>query len=95
MNITCIEKHQKAYRPLFGEPVPMRVAVVEFDIPGEGVTTMTFSQRDDDGGDDWLADSRIGPNGFPVFIHGEGERSCSKQIAGPEIVSAITDFDFM
>lgn len=96
MNITCNEKHEKVYRPMFGgDPIPMAVAVVKFDIPGEGVTTMTFSQRNDDPEGMWLADSRIGPQGQPVFIHGEGERTCSKQIAGPAIVEAIEAQPFM
>lgn len=97
MEITCTEKYETTYRPMFGgDPIPMAVAVVKFDIPGDGITTMTFSQRNDDGGENlWLADSRIGPNGFPVFVHGVGERSCSKQIAGPEIVEAIEAMPFM
>ena len=96
MNITCTGVVHKSYRPLFAsEDIPMSVATVEFDIPGEGVTTMTFSHREDDPEDMWLADSRIGPMGEPVFIHGEGERTCSKQIAGDPIVSAIHDWGFM
>lgn len=90
MEIICTERRETAYWPMFGgTPVDMTVATVEFHIPGEGVTVMTFSHRADDPEDMFLADSRIGPNGFPVFVHGEGDRTCSKQIAGPEIVSAI------
>lgn len=96
MEITVTEKHEKHYYPMFGgEPIPMAVAVVKFDVPGDGVTTVTFSQRNDDPEGVWCADSRIGPNGFPVFVHGEGERTCSKQIANPEIVAIIEDFPFM
>jgi hypothetical protein len=95
MEIICVEKHEKVYRPLFGAPVLMCVATVHITIPGEGTTVMTFSERNDDPEDTWFADSRIGPNGFPYFIHGEGERSCSKQVAGPPIVEAIYDYPFI
>lgn len=90
MEIICTEKVAKVYRPMFGgEPIPMTVAIVTFDVPGDGITTMGFSHREDDPEDMWLADSRIGPNGYPHFVHGEGSRTCLKQIAGPQIVEAI------
>lgn len=83
-----------AHWPMFGgTPVAMTVATVEIDIPGDGVTTMTFSHREDDREGMWLADSRIGPNGELHFVHGAGERTCSKQIAGPKIVSAILSWE--
>lgn len=88
MEIICTDRHAAAYRPMFGgNLIPMEVATVTFDIPGDGKTVMTFSNRADE--NIWLADSRIGPGGFPVFVHGQGDRSCSKQIAGPQIVEAI------
>lgn len=89
MNITCVSRETKTYDPIFGTAISVEVAYVEFDIPGEGVTTMGFSHRTDDPEGMWLADSRIGPNGYPVFVHGEGDRVCDKQIAGPQIVEAI------
>ena len=89
MEITVTSRQDTAYWPVFGNAVAMTVAEVEFDIPGEGVTHMTFSHREDDPEGMWLADNRIGPNGFPVFVHGAGDRSCNKQIAGPQIVDAI------
>lgn len=90
MEITCLVREETAYWPLFSAAgIEMSVATVEFDIPGDGVTTMTFSHRADDPEGMWLADSRIGPNGEPHFVHGQGERSCNKQIAGPQIVEAI------
>ena len=96
MKIHCTEIRETAYWPLFSAAgIAMSVATVEFDIPGEGVTTMTFSHREDDPEDMWLADSRIGPNGMVFFSHGEGERTCTKQIAGPQIVQAIEDAKFV
>lgn len=96
MEIICTEVIETTYEPMFGgAPVPMSVAVVTFDIPGDGKTVMTFSHREDDPEGMWLADSRIGPGGFPVFVHGRGDRTCSKQIAGPEILAAIHDWGFM
>lgn len=89
MKITCTSRVLKMHVGLFGKSVPMQVATVEFDVPGDGVTTMVLSHRDDDPEGMWLADSRIGPDGFPHFVHGEGERTCSKQIAGEEIVAEI------
>jgi len=89
METTVISREDTAYWPLFGNAIAMTEAVVEFDIPGEGVTTMTLTHREDDPEGVWCADSRIGPNGFPVFVHGRGERSCSKQVASPELVSLI------
>ena len=93
MQINTIVREDTAYWPLFGNPVAMTVATVEFDIPGDGVTTMTFSHREDDPEGMWLADSRIGPDGFPHFVHGAGERTCNKQIAGPEIVASILGWE--
>ena len=90
MEIICTDRHAAAYRPMFGgDLIPMEVATVSFDIPGDGKTVMTFSHRADDPDGMWLADSRIGPGGFPVFVHGPGDRTCNKQIAGPQIVEAI------
>lgn len=90
MKITCTSRQDTAYWPMFSAAgIAMTTATVEFDIPGDGVTTMTFSHREDDEDGMWLADSRFGPNGQIFFSHGDGDRSCSKQIAGPEIVAAI------
>jgi hypothetical protein len=93
METTTIVREETAYWPLFGNAIAMTTATVEFDVPGDGVTTMTFSHREDDPEGMWLADSRIGPNGFPVFVHGAGDRTCSKQIAGPEIVASILGWE--
>ena len=90
MEIICTARQDTAYWPMFSAAgIEMTTATVEFDVPGDGVTTMTFSHRADDPEGMWLADSRFGPDGFPHFSHGEGERTCNKQIAGPEIVAAI------
>lgn len=90
MEIICTERREAAYWPMFSAAgIEMTVATVEFHIPNEGVTTMGFSHRADDPEGMWLADSRIGSNGFPHFVHGEGARDCNKQIAGEPIVAAI------
>lgn len=87
MEINVIDVHTTTYRPLFSdEDIAMTVAYVRF--PEHGIT-MGLSHREDDPEGMWLADSRF-DNGLPVFSHGEGDRSCSKQIAGDEIVAAIT-----
>jgi len=90
MEIICTLRQDTAYWPMFGGAgIEMTTADVDFIIEGEGTTYMSFSHRADDPEGMWLADSRIGPDGMVFFSHGQGERTCSKQIAGPEIVAAI------
>lgn len=37
----------------------------------------------------WFADSLIGPNSFPHFVHGEGDRSCAKRNATAELEALL------
>ena len=95
MEIIADAPQEKVYHPMFGgEPIPMLVAWVTFLIPGEPPTKMQFSHRDDDPEGMWLADFRTS-DGRVYFSHGEGDRTCRKQIAGPEIVQAIEDAKFV
>lgn len=90
MEITVTSRQDTAYWPMFSSAgIEMTVATVEFDIPFEGVTTCTLSHRADDPDGVWCVDSRIGPNGMPFFVHGDGDRTCKKQVAGEELVSLI------
>lgn len=87
MEMKVTKYHDTVYRPMFGgEPIPMTLAVVEF--PEHGIT-MGLSHRSDDPVGVWCADWRIEANGMVNFSHGDGDRSCKKQIAGPELVEAI------
>ena len=92
MEIICTSLEYKTYRPLFSErDIAMDVAVVELHTD-DGVYTMGLSHRADDPEGMWLADFRLNPGGYVAFSHGEGDRTCNKQIAGPEIVAAIENF---
>lgn len=87
MEIICESRQETAYWPMFGGAgIEMTTAVVKFPVFG---TTMGLSHRADDPEGMWLADWRVEDNGFVCFSHGDGDRSCNKQIAGPEIVAAI------
>lgn len=86
MEINVIEVRHITYRPMFSkDDIPTIVVYIEF--PEHGIK-MGLSHRDDDPEGMWFADSRF-DNGMPVFVHGEGDRSCNKQIAGQEILDAI------
>lgn len=86
MEIKLIESKIINYRPLFAkDDLACEVAYIEFP---EHNVRMGLSHRADDPDGMWLADSRF-DNGLPVFVHGEGDRSCNKQIAGDEIVKVI------
>lgn len=89
MEILADVPQKKTYHQMFGGPdIPMLVVWVTFIIPGEEITKMQFSHRDDDPEGMWLADFRTS-GGYVHFSHGEGDRTCRKQIAGPQIVEAI------
>lgn len=87
MMIEVIETGTGIYAPMFGgKGIPFTHATIKF--PEFGIT-MGLSHREDDPEGMWLADSRFEANGMPVFCHGVADRTCNKQIAGPEIVAAI------
>lgn len=88
MDIEVTETGYRPYVRLFGDTDPMWVATVAF--PEHGIT-MGLSHRASDPKGMWLADSRVESNGMVVFSHGKGDRTCRKQIAGPELVAAINE----
>lgn len=90
MEIIADAPESKFYYPMFGgKSVPMMVVWVTFIIPGEPTVSMSLSHRDDDPEGVWCADFRSDSEGRVAFSHGEGDRLCLKQVAGPEIVAAI------
>lgn len=73
-----VEMERFSQTPLFSsEPRHGWTATAE-DECGDRIT---LSRYDDETA--WLADSFIRSNGFPVFVHGEGERYIAKRQADP------------
>lgn len=89
MEITCTDVAHALHHNGFGTTTGMWVAHVEFSGPELPETVyMSLSHRDDDPEGMWLADSRI-DGSRPIFVHGAGDRTCNKQIAGDPILEAI------
>lgn len=70
------------------DPQPCRVVQLRH----EGGDWMTVSRFHDE--DVWLADSYVRANGFPVFSHGMGDRSCSKQVVAAYVAGWLDSLDW-
>ena len=49
--------------------------------------TLMFSRYDTE--DEWYCDAHFGAHGYPYFCHGEGSRSCRKQVATGDLKDAL------
>jgi hypothetical protein len=80
--ITKFEKRQKS-SVLSGNTSNLFFAEVEI-----GDNILTFSQLENE--TEWYCDSRFGrKNMYPYFCHGEGSRSCLKQMAQGELKNEL------
>lgn len=85
MDFTITKIERKPYRPLFASAdINLLVATVEVEGHSLG-----FSHRDDDPDGVWGADSHFGPDGYPHFSHGEGDRTVAKQTASGDLADAL------
>ena len=75
-------------RSMFGTGPTMILRTARIDFPGHG--SLAVSRWEDES--QWLADAHVKANGFPVFVHGEGDRSCAKKVMADEaIVAALNE----
>ena len=84
MKLTKFEYHQRSGFGIGGAWKNTPVWVAEVESKGH---LFGFSRFDNE--TNWCCDYHFGANMYPYFCHGEGSRSCSKQIATGELAAML------
>lgn len=90
MDIKITKKERK--EATLGLSIPRGAEYLEVAVAEIGRISLYFSRYSTE--EDWYLDSQFNDGWMPVFHHGEGSRSCKKQIAQGELLEAITKADF-